>query len=179
MIIALAGRRIDAPDAEEKRFPLKRKASVRQKILRFFEKNNVTELISSGACGADLVAQGAAKKLKIRQHIILPFGREKFRKTSVTDRPGYWGKLFDRICDEIERQGNLIVLEGFEDDEEKAYSAVTSEILKHAKSLESEKERVLAVAIWEGKAKGESDETARFIEKAKAQNITIKEILTK
>ncbi|MDQ3130700.1 MAG: hypothetical protein M3Q99_08060 [Acidobacteriota bacterium] len=177
MIIALAGRRIDAPDAEEKRFPLKRRASVRRKIIRFFKKNNITELISSGACGADLLAQAVAKKLKIRQHIILPFGREKFRKTSVTDRPGYWGKLFDEICDEAERQGNLIVLKGFEDDEEKAYSAVTTEILKYTKNLQTEKEKLLAVAVWEGKAKDKTNETDSFIEQAKIRKIRTTEIL--
>jgi len=179
MIVALAGRRIDAPDAEEKRFPLEMEEIVYVRVRNFFHNNKIEILVSSAACGADLLAQKAARELEIERHIILPFGRERFRETSVTDKPGDWGKLFDEICDEAERKGNLIVLNGFEDDEENAYSAVTSEILKHAKSLEPEKESVLAVAIWEGKAKGESDETARFIEMAKAQNITIKEILTK
>lgn len=179
MIVALAGRRIDTPDAEEKRFPLEMSEIVYERIRLVFRRRDVKTIVSSAACGADLLAQRAAQELDIKQRVILPFGRERFRKTSVTDRPGDWGKLFDRICDETECQGNLIVLEGFEDDEEKAYSAATSEILKHAKSLKSEKEKVLAVAVWEGKAKDESDETARFIEKAKAQNIPLEEILTK
>ena len=179
MIAALAGRRIDAPDTEEKRFPLKRRAAVRRKLLRFFKENNVTELVSSAACGADLLALAAAKKLKIRQRIILPFERERFRETSVTDRPGYWGKLFDEICYEVERQGNLIVLENYKD-EKKAYSAVTTEILNLAESLKenSGNEEILAVAVWEGKAKDEKDETAAFIKKAKARNIEVEEILT-
>ena len=117
-------------------------------------------MVSSAACGADLLAQKAARELGIERHIILPFGREKFRETSVTDRPGEWGELFDEICDEAERDGNLIILEGFENAEEKAYSAVTTEILEYAGNLQSNDEKILAVAVWEGKAKDEKDETA-------------------
>lgn len=180
MIIVLAGRRIDAPDAEERRFPLAMKDTVYTKILKFFRKNNITALVSSAACGADLLAQKAARKLNLEQHIILPFERERFRETSVTDRPGDWGRLFDEICDEVEEKGNLIVLEGFKD-EEKAYSAVTTGILNQAESLRktAENENILAVVVWEGKAKDEQDETAAFAEKAKARNIEVKKILTK
>lgn len=178
MIIALAGRRIDADDAEEKRFPLAMKDVVYAKILQFFRKNNITALVGSAACGADLLAQKAARELKIEQYIILPFEREKFRETSVTDRPGDWGNLFDEICGDVEAKGNLIILKGFENDEEKAYSAVTREILNRAESLQSKKEKFLAVAVWEGTAKDKTDETASFIEQAQARNMVVKEILT-
>lgn len=180
MIIVLAGRRIDALDAEESQFPLAIKDAVYTKILKFFQKNNITALVSSAACGADLLAQKAARKLRIKQHIILPFERKRFRKTSVTDRPSDWGELFDSICDEVEEKGNLIVLEGFENDEKKAYSAVTTEILKQAEVLQKicENEDILAVIVWEGKAKDETDETVAFSEKARARRIVVEQILT-
>ena len=110
MIIALAGRRIDAPDAETTRFSLKMKDTVREKILEFFKDEKVTTLVSSAACGSDLLAQDAARELKIRRHVILPFSQRRFRRTSVTDRPGDWGELFDEICGEVKRDGNLIIL---------------------------------------------------------------------
>jgi hypothetical protein len=178
MIVALAGRRIDALDAEEKRFPLEMEEVVYSRIREFFHKNKVEILVSSAACGADLLAQKAARELGIERHIILPFGRGKFRKTSVTDRPGDWEKLFDEICDEAEREGDLIVLEGFEDDEENAYSAVTTEILKRAKSLQSKNDEILAVVVWEGKAKREKDETRLFTKQAEMQNILVRTIST-
>ena len=181
MIVVLAGRRIDKRNAEEKRFPLEMKEIVYVRIRDFFHNNfhnnKVEILVSSGACGADLLAQKAARELKIERHIIIPFEREKFRKTSVIDRPGNWGKLFDELCDETERAGNLIVLEGFEDEEENAYSAVTIEILEHAKAMPPGKENLLAVAVWEGKAKDEMDETASFIKQAKIRKIRTAEIL--
>jgi len=179
MVIALAGRRIDAPDAEDERFSLKMKNTVYERILELFKKNNASVLVSSAACGADLLAQKAARQLKIEQHIILPFERENFRETSVIDRPGDWGKLFDDICDEVEEKGNLVILKGFEDDDERAYSAVTTEILRRAELLQSDKRKVLAVAVWEGNAKNETDETASFIKEAQALNIKVEEISTK
>lgn len=178
MIVVLAGRRIDVADAEEKRFPLEMKEIVYVRIRDFFHKYNVKTLVSSAACGADLLAQKAARELGIERHIILPFGREKFRKTSVTDRPGDWGKLFDEICDQAERDGNLIILEGFENTEEKAYSAVTAEILEYAGNLRPNKKNILAVAVWDGKAKNERDETVSFIERAKSKSIKVEEIST-
>ncbi len=178
MIAVLAGRRIDAAESEKKRFPLKMKELVFEKIRKSFRDQNVKILVCSAACGADLLALKAARELEIKRRVILPFGREKFRNTSVTDRPGDWSELYDEICDEAEREGNLIILEGFENDEEKAYRAVTAELFKHAEHLRSEKEQILAVAVWEGKAKNEKDETASFIEQAKAKNIKVEEIST-
>lgn len=179
MIIALAGRRIDAPDAKTIRFPPEMKDAVRQKILKFFRDEKVIALVSSAACGADLLAQDAARVLKIRRHIILPFSRRRFRETSVTDRPGEWGELFDDICSEVKRDGNLIVLRKHRKDEKEAYSAVTDKILELAEDLRRENEIVTAVIVWEGKAKDETDETAAFAEKARLRNIFVKEILTK
>lgn len=181
MIIALAGRRIDAPDAEIARFPLENTELVGRRLSEIFKNEAPTALVSSAACGADLLALDAAGKSGVRRHIILPFERGRFRETSVTDRPGDWGNLFDRICDEVEKEGNLITLENFED-EAKAYSAVTTEILKKAESLqlsEENKEEILAVIVWEGKAKDKEDETAAFAGKAKTRKFVVKEILTK
>lgn len=178
MIVALAGRRIDAPDSETKRFPLENVELVRERIEALFQKNDVKLLVSSAACGADLLALEAAGQSGIERHIILPFERARFRETSVTDRPGDWGKLFDEICGEVEKERKLTVLEGFEEETE-AYSAVTSEILNRVEYDLKVREEVLAVVVWEGKAKDEKDETAVFAKKAKARNFTVREILTK
>lgn len=179
MIVSLAGRRIDPVNAEVKRFPLENKEIVRQRILDFFVKENVTTLISSAACGADLLAQDVARELKIHQQIILPFNRDKFRRTSVTDRPGNWGRLFDEICDEVEASGNLIVLRN-EEDESKAYSRVTDKLIKQNKIVKKSRmpESNAIVAVWDGKPKDKNDETTAFINKAKIQDIEVKEILT-
>jgi len=180
MIAAAAGRRIDEKNAETSRFPLENTNLVRARILDLLKNEAPSALVCSAACGADLLILEAAGKLAIECHIILPFERERFRKTSVTDRPGdFWGKLFDEICDEAANAGNLTVLGGFEDENE-AYSAATAEILNKAESLHPKSgEKKLAVVIWEGDVKDDADETAAFAAKALARNFALKEILTK
>jgi hypothetical protein len=135
-------------------------------------------LISSAACGADILAQDAARDLKIERYIILPFDRQRFRETSVIDRPGDWGSLFDELCDEAEKKGNLIVLKG-SSDEERAYSAVTDEILRQADLFRLTNEGILAVAVWDGITKDDADESALFIDRARSRNIEVREISTK
>src|SRR5688500_11638506 len=99
MVIALAGRRIDAEGAEIRRFPLQNVDTVEQRLHVFLERNGSTTLVSSAACGADLLAQAAAGLLGIRRLVILPFERDRFRETSVTDRPGDWGQAYERLLD--------------------------------------------------------------------------------
>src|SRR5947209_4010396 len=123
-IVALAGRRIDAPDAETPRFPLRSVGSVRDR-LRQVLKDRVA-LVCSAACGADLLALEQASLLRIRRKVILPFAREDFRNTSVVDRPGDWGPLFDRLLAEVEKVGDLVVLPGKPDDDQ-AYANANAE----------------------------------------------------
>src|SRR5947209_320182 len=98
MVIALAGRRIDAPNAETPRFPLENREKVGNRIRDFLAEHGATALVCSAACGADLLALEAAEELGLRRRILLPFAPDRFRATSVTDRPGEWGPLFDHAC---------------------------------------------------------------------------------
>ena len=116
--------------------------------------------------------------MEIERHIILPFERERFCTTSVTDRSGIWGNLFDEICDAVERAGNLTILKGFEDENE-AYAQATAEILNKAESLQPRGgDKKIAVIVWEGDVKNETDETAKFAIRAQARSFAVEEILT-
>ena len=72
-VAALAGRRIDAPDAKEARFPPANVARVRERIAAALREHDVVALVASAACGADLIALDEAAKLGIRRRIVLPF----------------------------------------------------------------------------------------------------------
>src|SRR5262245_52110419 len=67
MVVALAGRRIDAPRAAMPRFPLERRSAVRRRIRVQLELLGADVLVSSAACGADLLAQDIAGKLGLRR----------------------------------------------------------------------------------------------------------------
>jgi hypothetical protein len=96
MVIALAGRRVDPPDADFVRFPLKNVLAVRLRIRDALTRHAATTVVASAACGSDLLALDEAGALGLRRRIVLPFDRARFRMTSVVDRPGDWGALFDR-----------------------------------------------------------------------------------
>jgi hypothetical protein len=133
-VIALAGRRIDAPGADPPRFPFGSLPSVRQRLADLLVEERATALICSAACGADLVALEAAEGLGIRRRIVLPFAPERFRTTSVTDRPGDSGPVYDRLIGAAETAGDLVVLHG-DNGDDSAYAAANRAIIREAQRL--------------------------------------------
>ena len=133
MIVALAGRRIDSAEAKEPRFPVSNIETVRTRVRAVLQEKGATALVSSAACGADLIALSEAGQLGLRRRVILPTERRRFRETSVTDRPGEWGALYDQILDAVEAAGDLVVLQNRPDDD--AYSAANCAILDEALAL--------------------------------------------
>src|ERR1700683_4963453 len=130
MIIAVSGRRVDTADAKQPRLPLGNVELVRTRVRTLLKESGATALVSSAACGADLIALSEAGQLGLRRRVILPFERRRFRETSVTDRPGDWGPLYDRVLDEVEAAGDLVILQKGADDE--AYAAANHAILDEA-----------------------------------------------
>lgn len=173
MVIGLAGRRIDADDAESKRFPLSNRKKAEQSLKELMYAERVTELVCSAACGADLLALGVAGALGVQRRVVLPSPPEKFRESSVTDRPGDWGPMFDSIIRELEREEGLLVLtrEAAGDD---PYAAANSAILDEAEKLAARKhEKPTAVLVWDGRSRGEHDLTEAFGEEARRRGLRV------
>src|SRR5207249_11565704 len=111
---------------------------------------------------------------------ILPFRSEQFREASVTDRPGEWGPLFDRIAAEVDADGGLITLD-FHGHDHEAYAMVNRKILEEALELAeaaSSQSQVLAVVVWDGAPRHHWDLSLAFAEEARARNLPVAEILT-
>lgn len=187
MVIALAGRRIDAPEARERRFPLHMKDTVRKRLHDLFVEQGATALVCSGACGADLLALDVAGDLGMHRRMVLPFERQKFRQTSVTDREPSeaWGRLFDRIADDLTATHDLITLSGVEA-EQQAYAAVNHTILDQAFSLAQRQQvagaasrDILAIVVWEGAPRGPDDLTAALLDEAQRRGCKTAEVLTR
>jgi hypothetical protein len=178
VVIALAGRRIDTADAPTARFPLRNAPLVEQRLRDLLRDETAAAMVSSAACGADLLAQGIAGTLDMRRRIVLPFDRARFRRTSVTDRPGDWGPAYDRLLAKLDTTGDVVVLSE-ELDETAAYGAANLTILDHATALASQAgQAVLAVLVWEGASRGPDDLTAAFGHEARTRRLPVKEILT-
>jgi hypothetical protein len=133
-------------------------------------------LVCSAACGSDLVALEEAERLGLRRRIVLPFGRERFRQSSVTDRPGNWGAAFDRLADGAQEAGDLVVLDPTDGDEGAAYAAANVAILREAQALARTAGsacRTAAVIVWEGAPRGTDDATDGFRRLAEAAGIEV------
>lgn len=180
VIVALAGRRIDAPGAAEPRFPLENRHVVAQRLHQALARLQPRALVSSAACGADLLALQAARGLGIRTRIVLPFDPDRFRSTSVVDRPGDWGVLFDQLCNSAQARSDLVIL-GLPQGEA-AYRAVTERILDEAlvlaRSLGGQSHGITAIVVWDRASRGPGDLTAEFKALAHTRGFVITEIDT-
>src|SRR5215470_15484511 len=157
MVIALAGRRVDAPNAKEPRFPSNKLDVVKERLHDLFTGRKATALVCSAACGADLLALQVAGDLGIRRSVVLPYKPDVFRRTSVVDRPGDWGEPYDRIIAQVQKTNNLVIL-GYAEDDPAAYSATNHAILDHATKIAREaKLPIAAVVVWDGKSRGKDD----------------------
>lgn len=178
MVIALAGRRIDAPNASQPRFPAANLERVQERIRSLLKLWEVRTLVCSAACGSDLIALLAAGGLGARRIVVLPYAREIFRKTSVVDQPGIWGESYDQVLDEVQAQNDLIVL-GYAEDNDAAYSATNIAILEQGQKAAHQANLPLtAVVVWDGKSRGEGDFTEQFRNEAKNRGIQTLEIRT-
>lgn len=173
-IVALAGRRIDAPYAKEVHFPLVEVEHVAKKLLYRFKQEQVTRIVCSAACGADILALEAAERLAIPATIVLPFVPRIFRTISVTDRPGSWGERFDRLVAAARKRDDLVEL-NLEKSDDNAFTAANDRILQIAGAFPYKK---LAFVIWEGRSRGHGDATKDFLNKAMVLNFEKRAILT-
>jgi hypothetical protein len=177
-VAALAGRRIDAPDAGAPRFPLARREAVRAELLGVLRREGVGALVCSAACGADLLALDAAGALGVERHVVLPFARARFRETSVADRPGDWGPLFDRIAGEVAAARRLVEL-GLDEADARTYARANAAILDRAAALAASRgARAIAVAVWDGRRRGPADVTADFRDGARQRGWPLVDVAT-
>ena len=162
LVLALAGRRIDAPGADAVRFPLANAPAVRRRLADLMSETETGALVCSAACGADLLALEAAEELGLRRRIVLPFAADRFRETSVVDRPGDWGQVYDRLIDAARASGDLVVVDGGDGDA--AYAAANAAIVREAKAIAGgpEPRDLAACVVWEGASRGANDATERF-----------------
>ena len=103
-----------------------------------------------------------------------------FRETSVIDRPGNWGALYDRITMQLKASGNLTEYHYHKDDMD-VYIKTNFHILEKAEQMAEQnghQEKISALIIWEGLPKDSDDTTYHFMEQAKKRHYLIQEIIT-
>jgi hypothetical protein len=160
-VLALAGRRIDAQDAGERRFPPGNEAAVAVRVRNLMVSTASQGVVCSAACGADILALEGAAQLGLPRLVVLPFSRQQFRATSVADRGEEWGRRFDTILQQL--PGGAIVELNLSPDNAEAYATVNSKILDEATGWASRTgRRALAAVVWNGFSRGANDLTDAF-----------------
>jgi hypothetical protein len=176
-IIAAAGRRVDAPDASPPRFPLANRDAIRERVRAALIEHQATGIVASGACGADLLVQEVARELDLPfRRMILPFAADTFRHSSVDDRPGDWGPLFDALLAELAARGDVVTL-AEDPSGDAAYAAVNRVILAEAGRIAGVSTPIVLL-IWDGISRGEGDLTAGLGILARERSWPIAEVLT-
>lgn len=178
-VVAVAGRRIDAAGTDPPRFPLDSRDRVRSALEEFFRVHRARAVICSAACGADLLALEAARSLRVRTRIVLPFPAAVFYRTSVGDRPGGWKTLYEDLITDARRRDDLVELGLSESQSEHAYAEATQRIVDEAVLLAGElSAKALALAVWEGARRPGTDATQDFLERSSRAGMTTHSVMT-
>ena len=179
-VVAFAGRRIDADGAKAARFPFANVCAVREAIGASLDRIAPSLLIASAACGADLIALEAAASRHIPMRIVLPFPPQRFRATSVVDRPNpeFWGRLYDDIIQGAEQRSDVIILHCSENDAN-AYSAANNAIIATANAASAAlSSRRVALMAWDGTPRRGEDTTKEFAELAERSGFSVLSLST-
>jgi hypothetical protein len=183
VIVAVAGRRIDAADAAVAHFPLANRRLVARRIGAALQRLDATAVVASAACGADLLALDAAECRGMRRRIILPYAEEWFLEDSVLDRPGRWAGAFRAQCAAARGANDLVVLDearGSDDAFRAVNEAIVAEGLRLAEHASpADPAAALAVLIvWEGSPRGPDDLTAHLRERMRHLGAQVVEVST-
>ena len=155
---------------------------MRSNIKAALRRMGATTIVSSAACGADLLALDAARALGLRRRIILPYRAEWFLADSVTDRPGRWKFLYETLIAEARASGDLVTLT-FPRGSDDAFRAANETILSEAQRLARQESRRNPAAlggliVWEGAPRGPDDITAHLKERLEQAGARMEQALT-
>jgi hypothetical protein len=178
-IMVVAGRRIDATNASKARFPLVCVDMVSERLRAVLANSRPKAMITSGACGADLVALQVAIERQIPCRMVLPFNRQRFRAESVVDRPGDWGPIFDRIYQVVKRGLGVKTLPTTHD-AHRDFQRTNQYLIREAQRIAEEQgdPNIMALIMWDGAPRGDDDMTADFAALATKQHIPVQTIVT-
>ena len=177
IVVALAGRRIDADSAEVTRFPSDNIGRVRKGLNETFNSIGASVLVCSAACGADLLALQIANERGMKFCVVLPYNEADFKRTSVVDRPGIWGPQYESLLLLARDNGALKILSGKVGKVE-SFIAANDAIVFEANRIASP-HKATAVVVWEGAERGEGDLTEDFRSKAHRAGMTVNEVKTR
>lgn len=109
----------------------------------------------------------------MKRYVLLGAEPAEFRKMSVTDRPGDWGRLFDQAL----KTSTVEVLKV--PDGQEGYLDTNLKLLDRAEALAKKLgTSVEALVIWNEQSRGADDVTDHFLQQAKLRKMPVMQIST-
>jgi tetratricopeptide (TPR) repeat protein len=144
-----AGHMIDASDRAVPRFPNAAIPGVEERIRNWLTANSVRFSYSSAACGGDILFLEIALSLGVETHILLPFARDYFIRTSVLPGGEEWLERFEKV---MESAASLTVLnESMPDYHPSSYDFTNQMISARAAARAAVYDLpLLGLALWNG-----------------------------
>jgi class 3 adenylate cyclase len=149
-VVIFSGHMIDRPKREQARFPPQLEPRVGREIAAKLEEIDAGIGYAAAACGADILFLESMLKRGSEIHVVLPFPKEVFRKTSIEIAPtGSWNRRFERVL----AQAASVTITNPYDDRGSALSFEYEQ--KFSDGLASLRARTLdcdlvALAVWDG-----------------------------
>ncbi len=181
-IVVGAGRRIDREGSKTTRFPRENELAVTRVVRSCLMQLRAKHVVSSAACGADMIIVETAHELGIPVVMVLPFPVESFKRYSVADCGGNWAERFDAIIEKQQRLGTVFELgpaPNSEVGETKGYRATTERLLVEAHALRAGSQLdIIGLIVWEKQRKSTGDETAALLDSVRRQKWRFVEVDT-
>jgi class 3 adenylate cyclase len=162
-VIIFSGHMIDSADRPRPRFPSNLVAAVAKEMKERLHRCDAQIGISSAACGSDLLFIEAMLERGAEIHVVLPWRKEEFLRTSVAvNDDDYWTQKFDQLLKEVTSltylsqqsapSGNLGYLY--------CSDCMNGMALYRAETIGSD---VTPVAVWDGKRGDGLGGTSSFV----------------
>lgn len=164
-VAVFSGHMIDRPNRATPRFPSQLEAPVHDAIRARLIERGAGLGYASAACGSDIIFLESLLALEGKAYVVLPYGREQFKKDSVeiTNDPA-WVKRFEKV---MERASDVL-LASERPMEENALSFEYTNLLLHglanikAERFETD---LVPIAVWDGKPGDGPGGTASVVER--------------
>jgi class 3 adenylate cyclase/tetratricopeptide (TPR) repeat protein len=171
-VVVFSGHMIDAAGRNPPRFPAWQEQSVTAAIHRELDNINAGIGFAGAACGSDILFLEAMLERGATIHVVLPWSREEFVKTSVAFAEHDWLERFNcaldraasvRVLGELYMPGSAL---GFE------YCNLTMNGLAriYAQSLDLE---LMPIAVWDG-LPGAPGGTGSFVRYWRGQHVPMR-----
>lgn len=168
-VVVFSGHMIDRADRPQARFPASKAASAKERIqaqLDLWQISASDRVISSAACGSDILFLECCLDRQITPQVLLASPKEDFIQSSVAFAGPEWIRRFEQVC---ARSTVCILGQAFADQGLNVYARTNLWIVQKAENwIASSNAEGFALLVWNGVRRDQNPGgTAHFAQSVK------------